>query len=123
MSGYEEWDEADWQDARDTMRSVEETFHGPVVGIFKVAESVSNGNHPPEVREAWKGVGLPVRARHMYDGGEVVRVLCTDGYNALVESGASNAVLQYWIDTLEGRVDENATFSFKANDGNYTALG
>jgi hypothetical protein len=122
MSGYEKWDEADWQDARDTMRSVEETYHGPVVGYFTITETAQNGPHPKKVREAWKGVQLPVRTRHMYDGEETINILCTDGYNALVEAGKDEGILQYWIDLLDGRTGENDTFAFNTSDGAYHPL-
>jgi serine/threonine protein phosphatase PrpC len=122
MSRTESWTDEDWQKGREEMRAIEENLHGPVTGTFIISEVAQNGSHPIEVRQAWQGVPLPVRLRHAFDGGSTVKVLCTDGINALVEAGTEEEILQYWIDILDGRADENATFDFQASDGSYEAL-
>lgn len=115
------WTEADWQRGRDEVRLQDEALHGLVIAKFTITETAQNGSHPEEVRSAWHGIPLPVRERFSgtLNARGIVSVLCTDGYNALVEAGADEKVLQYWIDYLDGRADEYTTFDFLAEDGDY----
>ena len=119
MSEFEHSTEEDWQRGREEVQAIEEDLHGPVVGEFHITGVAENGDHPLEIRAAWKGIKLPVRERFAEESEELVKVLCTDGYNALVEANVDEKVRQYWIDLLDGRADANTTFDFRPEDGDY----
>lgn len=96
-----------------------EQIHGPIVGAF-VIEEVTHGNHPAEVKEAWRGVRVPVRKYAnggMKYGSPYINVDCGEAYNALVASGAPDSVLQHWIGILPE--DPTAVLSFRSEDGKY----
>lgn len=118
------WTETDWQSGRDEVRLQNERLHGLVIAKFTVRETASNGKHPEHVRSAWRGVPLPVRERFAgtLNARGIVSVLCTDGYNTLVEAGTDERVLQYWVDYLDGKADEYTTFDFLADDGDYEVV-
>ena len=113
------WTEQDWQKGRNETAVLNERMHGPIVGRFTINEVAKNGDHPAEVRAAWKGVPLPVRKRFVDRSEEVVMILISDGYNALVEAETPEAVLQYWIELFDGKDDGWTTFNFQPEDGDY----
>lgn len=108
------------QAARDKARDFLEVSFGKTIGHFTLAITASNGEHPEAVRNAWVGIPLAVRERFQpFPDSTGVDVLCIDGFNALVEAGVTEDVLQYWVDMLGGRAELDATFTFRVSDGQY----
>ena len=114
--------EEDWQAGRDRMSELLTSIHGPIVGTFIIKEVAQNGPHPYEIRVGWQSVPLPIRERYAPQVGEVVKVLASDGFNALIELNTDEKILQYWIDLLDGQADDWTTFVFKPTDGEYLEL-
>lgn len=95
-----------------------EELHGRVIGSFTPTE-VSNGPHPEEVRSAWIGVAMPVRAYPnvaIHDTDHVF-IDAGEAFNALVANNTPEEILQYWIDTLPG--DAGTKLGFILNEGEY----
>ncbi|MEO5949525.1 MAG: hypothetical protein ABIP74_03905 [Candidatus Saccharimonas sp.] len=75
-----------------------ERYLGPVVGELFV-EQVTNGGHPDWVLTAWTGNSLHLRRGFNRSIGHIA-VYCYDGFNALVDGGAEERVLDYWMQQL-----------------------
>lgn len=119
---FESQTEEEWQAARDATRDIMAEHFGEVLGHFTLDKVVSTGDHPEAVLSAWVGIPLAVRQNFTFAAGdEKVEVLCSDGFNALVEAGVDEGVLQYWVDLLDRRAGLEATFTFQASDGHYAA--
>ena len=102
------------------MDEVLESYYGRTIGHFTLQKAASNGGHPEEVRGAWVGIALPVRELYEPERWmDTIRVLCADGFNALVEAGVQESVRKYWIDSLGGVVDSAENIAFKRSDGTY----
>ena len=114
--------EEDWQAGRDRLSEALAAIHGPIVGTFIVKEVAQNGAHPYEIRAGWQSVPLPIRERYAPQVGEIVKVLASDGFNALVEVNTEEKILQYWIDLLDGIADDWTTLDFLPGDGEYLEL-
>ena len=120
MANYET--EEDWQAGRDRLSELLTRLHGAIVGTFIIRHVAENGPHPYEIRAGWQSVPLPVRERYAPQVNEVVKVFASDGFNALVELNTEEAILQYWIDLLDGKADDWTTFDFLPSDGEYIEL-
>lgn len=92
-----------------------EGLYGPVVAAYTPNE-VTAGEHPQFVKDAWVGVRMPIRQRHLEyvaRGNAWVEVM--EAYNALVASGAGEDVLRYWINYLGD--DQPELFGFNTEEG------
>ena len=110
--------EEHWSEERKAVADILTGMNGLISATFTLSQPASTGDHPENIAGAWVGVPLPIRLyydRPEFDGN--VRILCVDAYNALVESGADETVLQYWINKLDGRAGPSALFVFPASDG------
>lgn len=96
-----------------------ESLFGPIVAAYR-PEDVTNGAHPEEIKRAWQGTVMPVRAANLNEGSGQVQIATGEAFNALVANGASEDVLRYWISVLPE--DPQATLGFLIADGSLDRL-